>query len=242
MKLGWKRRLLSWVYPERCACCGEVIEAGTDLCARCREELPHQPLPLCRYCGSAKENCRCGKRRRPTDGVVSPFTYDGPARRAVQRLKKGVSPLETDTLAAFLVKTVRREYADVQFDAVTCVPKPNRELRKSDENASATLAQAVARQLGLPFEPLLDKVRETRPQKELSALERSGNLRGALDLRRDAAVTDRTLLLVDDVRTTGATLHECALILKIYGAKEVYAVTLTASGKEDPDGRHQNGN
>lgn len=246
MKLGFKRRALSWIFPERCAFCGCVIEAGSETCAHCAQTYELQELPLCHTCGESKKTCVCKRKAHVTDGIVSSFVYVGPAKRAVLRLKRGVSPEETATLARFMCETVRREYADVAFDAVVFVPKTKRELRKRGANSAAALAEEIAKQSGIPVWDALVKLYETRPQKELSALERSGNLHGVLDVAKGVSVERKTLLLVDDVRTTGATLRECALMLKIYGAKEVYAVTLAATrrkdGKEaDADGGNSNG-
>ena len=82
---------------------------------------------------------------------------------------------------------------------------------------------------------LLRKIIRTRPQKELSALERSGNLLGVFDVEPTADLEGKTVLLVDDVITTGATLDECAKMLKIYGAGEVYAATAAAALLKDDD-------
>ena len=81
----------------------------------------------------------------------------------------------------------------------------------------------------------LRKVSETRPQKELSAVERSGNLLGAFDVA-GADISGTRILLVDDLATTGSTLDECAKTLKVYGASQVYAVTAarTRFFKDDP--------
>ena len=89
------------------------------------------------------------------------------------------------------------------------------------------LVAVLSKRLALPYEPVLTKLTHTQPQKELTALRRRGNLLGVFDVCSD--VSGKTILLVDDVITTGATLDECAKMLKIFGAAEVYGVTAAAA-------------
>ena len=102
-----------------------------------------------------------------------------------------------------------------------------KDLRHRGYDQAAALAKALAAQIGVAYEPLLVKLTHTEPQKELSAVRRRGNLLGVFDVVGE--VSSRTVLLVDDVITTGSTLDECAKILKLYGADEVYAVTAAAA-------------
>ena len=85
----------------------------------------------------------------------------------------------------------------------------------------------MAKELGLPFKPLLEKVFETASQKSLPMIERSGNLLGAFNCL--ASVQDQKILLVDDLITTGSTLHEGAKMLKLYGALTVTALTFAGT-------------
>ena len=122
---------------------------------------------------------------------------------------------------------VRREYGGISFDFVTAVPLHKREFLNRGFNQSERLGQALAKWLDVPYETVLTKITTTAPQKELKAVERSGNLLGVFDVCGDVA--GKTILLVDDVITTGTTLDECAKMLKIFGAEEVYAVTAAAA-------------
>ena len=243
MRLGIRRRVLSWFFPERCAFCGTVIAAGSECCDRCRADVRRQEPPLCTLCGRSKSVCCCGGHTQAADGLVSVFVYEGPVRGAVSRLKNGNTPEELHFLAEQVAETVRREYGERAADAVTFVPRTRKEQRRRETNASERLARETARCLGLPCESVLAKVRETRPQKELTALEHGGNLRGALDVRPEAQVAGRTFLLIDDVCTTGSTVRECALMLKIYGAERVYAAALasTVYRKGEREGEHTHG-
>jgi ComF family protein len=149
------------------------------------------------------------------------------AQTGIYTLKSPGYRVTVDGFADEMVEMVRREYGGIAFDCVTAVPMHKRECRERGFNQAQRLAQAVALRLRLPYETLLTKITVTAPQKTLTAVERSGNLLGVFDVCGD--VSGKTILLVDDVITTGATLNECAKMLKLFGAHEVYAVTAAAA-------------
>lgn len=232
--VGWKRRLTAVLFPERCACCGEVVRVGEGCCAQCRAQLSRITPPVCPFCGRGREACCCRKHRRHFERCISPFYYEGAVRKGILRLKEEESWDTIRFLAAEMAEAVEREYAELRFDGVIPVPMTSRALKKRGFNQSFLLAEELGRCLSLPVWEPLQKLVDTRPQKALSAVERSGNVLGVFELTAGAAVAGKTLLLADDLVTTGATLDECAKMLKIYGADAVYAVTATATKpKED---------
>lgn len=231
-RLSFGRRLLAILFPERCAACGEVIAPGTGVCAACLAALPRVGTPVCPFCGLEKEWCRCRKRKRHFDRVVASFYYDGVASRGVLRMKESGDRPSAAFFAAEMAESVRQHYPDISFDGVVFVPSGRKMLRQRGFNPGELLAQELADMLGLPLLPALIKVVENAPQKSLSAIERSGNVLGVFDVAADCAVAGKTLLLADDIVTTGTTLDECAKMLKIYGAQAVYAVAATAARPE----------
>ena len=110
-----------------------------------------------------------------------------------------------------------------RFNAVVAVPLHRGRLAKRGFNQAEIIGRAVAGRIGAPFLDTLRAVRGTRDQVELTASSRRENVAGAFEAR--ARVAGR-VVLVDDVMTTGATLHECARVLKTNGTKEVHALTL----------------
>lgn len=240
---GLGRVLLGILLPERCPFCGDVVRIGEGVCAGCRTELPRQPEPICPRCGQSKEICGGKCREGYADGMTAPYVYRGTVRDAILRFKHSGTGLAAQTFAADMAASVTRQWPDLTFDAVVFVPMTKRELRRREYNQSEWLAREVGRRLGVPVWSALLKTIETRPQKSLSAQQRAANLRGVIDAAPDgrARLPGKRLLLVDDLATTGSTVQECALILKLYGAEEVYAVTLahtwpdkTNETKEDP--------
>ncbi len=225
------RRLMAIFFPERCAACGDVIVAGEGLCSVCRNTMPRIGVPVCPLCGLEKEWCDCKRRRRHYERVVAPWYYDGKGKDAVLRMKASGDPVAVSFFAEELADTVRQYYEEIPFDGVVFVPCTRRERRRRGYNPGEMVARATAKALELPLWPCLTKLIDTPSQKTLSAERRTGNLLGVFDVV-DELVADKTLLLVDDVVTTGATLDECAKMLKIYGARAVYAATVAATRKQ----------
>ena len=123
-----------------------------------------------------------------------------------------------------IADTIRKR-ATTTFDIVTFVPISPKKKKRRGFNQAELIAQKVAAELGVSFVPTLNKIISTDSQRTKSGRHRGGNVFGVYDLAKDVSVESKTILVVDDVRTTGATLSECADMLKIYGAKAVYAAS-----------------
>ena len=222
-------RLLDWLFPRRCGYCGRPVETGQHTCPRCRRELPRIGTPVCPLCGREKGACGCRQRRHDFRRCVAPFYYEGLAKRGILRLKLYGKAYAAEGFAAAMAETVRREYQGIVFDAVVPVPVSDRTRRERGYNQSEKLADALGKALGIPMAAVLIKVADNQPQRSLPASQRSGNVLGVFDCVPGLAVGGKTLLLVDDIFTTGATLQECAKMLKLYGAGEVYAVAAASA-------------
>lgn len=227
-------RILAVLFPERCAFCGEVIPAGTELCPACREEerLWRIRPPVCPFCGRETAGCICGRHRRLFERCVSAYSYCGAVRKGILRLKRQAKPDAVRFFADRMTEVIRREYGQTRFDGIVPVPLSRMALKKRGYDPNLWLAQELSKRLAVPVTAGLVKLYETRPQKELCARERSGNLLGAFDWRGDPSPEGRRFLLVDDVVTTGSTLEECAKMLKIYGAVQVLAASAAATRRE----------
>ena len=214
-------------FPHHCFLCNEVLYPHQRMCRECADTAPYILPPICERCGRSTDECHCGKHRRAFARCISPFYHKGVAQGGIYTLKSEGFDVTVVGFAAEMAEMVRREYGGIPFDFVTSVPLHKRELLDRGFNQAEKLGQALAKRLGIPYVTVLTKITVTAPQKELKAVERSGNLLGVFDVCGDVA--GKTILLVDDVITTGATLDECAKMLKIFGAEEVYAVTAAAA-------------
>lgn len=223
----WGQALKSVFFPHHCYLCNQVLYRHQRVCERCRQKAPYIYPPICERCGRGKDDCRCRKRRRSFERCVSPFYHKDVAAQGIYALKGYGYDATVNGFAGEMAEVVRREYGGIPFDLVTSVPLHKRDRRERGFDQAQKLGQAVAQRIYLPYEVTLRKITHTAPQKELKAVQRTGNLLGVFDVCAD--VSGKTILLVDDVITTGSTLDECAKMLKIYGAVEVYAVTAAAA-------------
>ena len=241
--------VLAVALAPRCASCTSVLGAPLEgpVCQPCWSQVRLLSAPLCRTCGDplpswrvlslALEHCpRCRRARSYADMGRTVGDYEGTLREIIHALKYD----GRRSLARPLGFLMRAAGADVLGDADCAVPVPlhaGRRLKRGFNQAAD-----LARHLDCPVVPALRRRRPTRPQTGLLAPARRRNVRDAFVLapfmsrtRRMRWLVDRVVVLVDDVRTTGATLDECARVLKHAGAREVR--TLTVARAAAPVGR-----
>jgi ComF family protein len=127
-----------------------------------------------------------------------------------------------EPLLQLAIAHFKAHFPTTTFDAILPVPLHRQRLMQREFNQASVLAQGLARYLNVPvLERLLVRVRSTRPQVELSGGERRQNVKRAFAVTAPTALTDKLVLVVDDVLTTGATLGEVARVLKDAGARQV---------------------
>ena len=226
-------RLLYALFPRRCKLCGEVVSLDEELCSECRK-AKRITGKICHKCGREVNGCIC-KEQKFSPGYQSfcaPYYFEGSRKNGVYRLKNSGFRELAPAMAEEIAAAVKLRFKDVVFDAVTFVPmRPARE-RKRGYNQGELLANEVAKLLGAPCEPLLKKVKNTHSQRKSDAAARKVNLYGAFDVIDPEKVKDKTVLIVDDVKTTGYSLSECAVMLNIYQAKAVYAAAFTVTNQK----------
>lgn len=211
------------LFPKRCELCGEVIEINQTVCNRCRT-LPLIKPPLCEYCGVSKDDCHCRKHKNEYKQIVAPYYYKDSIVTAIHRFKNNDMPFLCSRLGDDMYHCITELYSEIAFDAVSYVPLREFHQRTRGYNQSELLAQYVADKMNVPVFPMLKKVRYTGVQHHKSAAERKAAVFGSYDVSDEFKnlLDGKIILLIDDVKTTGSTLNECAKMLKIYGAKSVY--------------------
>ena len=194
---------------------GELQFLSDPVCSRCGFPLPDEPSPGA-ICGA------CAGRKPAYDSARAALVYDDHARRLVLDLKRGGRRDGLPVFARWMGAAAGAALAKADFLAPT--PMHWTRLASRSFNQAAWLAQALARASGKPWRPgALRRVKRRKSQEGLSASERRRNVGGAIEAGR---CTGKTVLVVDDVFTTGATLEACARALRKAGAAEVHAVTL----------------
>jgi len=194
-------------------CQGKVQVIGASVCDACG--LPQASMGLC-------ERCR---QSRPTFRLLRSWTvFESPVREALHRLKYrrdiGLGEALSNQMSGFI------ERLGWPIDALIPIPLGKKRLKERGYNQVAMVATPLSIQLGLDYRPFaLVRARETRSQVGLSAAERQENVRDAF-FADSVKIKGRTILLMDDVSTTGATLSSAAEALLESGAREVFAVTI----------------
>lgn len=229
------RVILDLVLPPLCLRCGAVIDEPQALCAGCWSAVTFLGPPCCETCGipfpypmpEGSQCAPCLARKPAFDRARSAVLYDDAARALVLGFKHADRIHATRAYATWMARAGR----DLLGNADLVVPVPLHRFRlwQRRYNQSALLAQALARKAGLPYRPdLLLRRRRTPSQGGLSRAERARNVRSAFRIGGSAkgAIEGRTIVLVDDVLTTGATASECAKTLKAAGAGAVHVITL----------------
>lgn len=237
--------LLNVLFPPRCAGCRTWSEPL--FCEACRYDLEVIAPPFCASCGAPFDAlakvlpdslcslCRDNRYHRAPllSARRAPFEYSGPIREAIHSLKYRGKTALAAPLAELIWSYARSEPAIAQalvsFELIVPIPlHPLRQWRRG-YNQSTLLAHELSLLTGIPSAQVLSRTRHTLPQIELNSDERAGNVRGAFSVNEKLwpeQADAQTVLLIDDVMTTGSTLQECARVLKSCGAGEVYALTL----------------
>jgi ComF family protein len=228
--------LVHFFLPSPCLGCGAPLPAGRAplaLCPPCRGALRPAPAPACDGCGVAlpaaalPAGFRCGAcRARPPAflRLVAPWSYAPPLDGVIRALKFGRLDFLGEDLAAAIFAGAPPAAGLAGCDLVVPVPLHWRRRLARGYNQAERIARPLARRLGVAIGAALARRRATPPQTTLGRDERRRNLRGAFAVRRPGRVRGRTVALVDDVVTTGATLDEAARCLLRAGAAAVVAV------------------
>ena len=225
------------LFPRRCPVCdGIVTPMGEKICASCLPVLKPVRAPWCMVCGKglAKEGELCEECK---NGKLHFFRraralYDYPSvALSIYRFKYGARREYKDFFGEEMAKYLGDFILSTGAQALIPIPLHKRRMRKRGYNQAAELSKVLGAKLGLPtYENLLFRVKNTKPQKQQNSKERQNNLKKAFLVRKND-VKLKTIILIDDIYTTGTTADEAAKALTEAGIPDVYVVTL-AGGME----------
>jgi len=234
---GLAEKIERLVFPAVCRHCGDPFREGLSnvLCGSCYASILPDADPRCRLCGTPLPpaafdgasllRCReCADRTSPLEEVRCFAAYDGALRLAHHFFKfEGMSSLGP-VLGRSMASIVPAEWIRWRFVLVPVPLSPDR-MRERGYNPAQILAREVSLAIRIPLRETLVKIGPRKPQMELGRSERRRSPRGAFHLGAGESVPPRAVL-VDDVTTTGATLEECARVLREAGCEEVRALLL----------------
>ncbi len=224
------RKITRIFFPERCGICKETIPFNQPFClCQGNEEIP-LGKDVCHGCAREKQDCCCEVQNNITlQHLAAVYTYEGLTKVKLHSFKfKGNKALSKE-FSLLMSERVATVFPNTDFDLVTFVPGDRASVKERGYNQSELLARGVGEKLFIPVEELLIKTEQTEKQHLLSQKNRIENLKGKFICREAFDLKGKTVLLCDDIKTTGATLHECCQAIITAGAKDVYCITVAVT-------------
>jgi ComF family protein len=236
------RSAIDVLLPPRCLATGEIVDAPGMVSPEIWPQLQFIEDPFCKTCGipfpfeiANDAICASCMEREPVfDATRSAVIYNEASRKMILAFKYGDRLHAVKTFAPWMMRAGQSLIN--QADYIVPVPLHNRRLRERRFNQSALLAQEIARNSSKSYIPdLLQRTRHTIPQQGLNYKERGKNVHGAFEVNKNhlPSIGGKTILLIDDVYTSGATLNECARVMKKAKATSVNVLTIARVTKEE---------
>lgn len=228
------RALASLFYPPICTICAANVGHEEYLCDACNSKLAPVVAPFCQTCSEpfsgaidgAFTCANCAHRTLEFESAIAVYRSRGIIRRVLHDFKYGRQIYLRHLVGSWLDAAFEDDRLRGQsFDLLVPVPLHPARQRERGFNQAALLAEIVGKNRTIPCRMALERVRYTTTQTAFDRAERMENLHNAFRLRKKMNVRELRVLLIDDVLTTGATLSECARVLKKAGASVVYAAT-----------------
>ena len=226
------------IYPDNCIICKRYLSAGSEegnLCLYCRQTIEFNRPPFCHHCSrhlvetNEQNLCpECLLHHHHFDRAWAAAIYNNTLKELIHLFKYKNKTLLRRDFAGILSAFIHDYNVDIgQFDIVVPIPLHTARLRERGYNQSELLAESLLKEFKIKpsFKNLVRK-RHTKNQALLKKKDRWTNIQGAFKIKRPEEFSRKSVLIVDDLLTTGTTLSEAALILKEAGAHKVCALTL----------------
>ncbi|MGN1419329.1 MAG: ComF family protein [Acutalibacteraceae bacterium] len=230
-----KEKIKRLFFPKRCVLCGKIVPIERDYCSCAGNSYVAVSTDFCPHCGADKENCVCKESGEIVfEHITAPFYYSGLAKIRLLELKFLPNKNESVFFAQKMSYRFAEAFSGAKIDFVTFVPMTKTERQKRGFNQSQLLAQGVAENLFLPCKSVLLKKSESIAQHILNREERMKNLEDCFKVPNENDVSGKTILLCDDIKTTGTTLRRCLDVLFDAGAKDVYCLCAAITDYASP--------
>lgn len=223
--------VLDLLYPAKlkCSICGRP--GAATACHICMASLDYLQGLTCLHCGkqlneqyqdSICPDCKTGVFHY--DRAYSCFAYSGMGKELIYKFKYEGKTQLAGTIAELMAERLRNEMLEI--DAIVPVPIHKNKLEARGFNQSYIIAQELGKRLRKPLIPCLVRTKETKEQYNLDKAQRYVNIIGAFSVELMYNIDKyKSILLVDDIYTTGSTVNECSKVLKKHGARKVYVIT-----------------
>jgi ComF family protein len=227
------KRILYGIFPKTCPMCDKVIRADMYICSRCEKKLKYVDEPKCKKCGKPilvdeQEYCMdCTKQNHLYEQGISAFVYSDEVKQSIYRFKyhnrRDYSGFYGMAVAKHFYKDIQRWNGDVLIP----VPIHHKKYIQRGYNQAKLLAKDISKWTNIPIDShLLQRVINTKPQKEMNIKGRSKNLESAFKITENV-VKYKKVIIVDDIYTTGSTIDACAKVLYDAGVEKIYFISLS---------------
>ena len=214
--------------------CDEIIPGfGKGICKECKGKLTYVQEPYCMKCGKPIENeekelCSdCERKNHNYDEGRSVFIYDEYMSRSIYRFKYNSKKEYALFYGEEISKSLGMKIKSWNPDALIPVPIHKSKLKKRGFNQAYLIAKEISKNLNIPInDKILIRKNQTKVQKNLGAKERENNLKKAFNVKKNS-VKLNTVVIIDDIYTTGSTIDAISTVLKESGVKKVYFITLS---------------
>ena len=218
------------LYPPKCIVCEEpILEYG--YCESCKGKVKTISADMCLSCGCEKKKCECNKKVYHFDGITAPFFNSDYAQMAVYDLKFKGNFNCLRTFSKEMAACVRKSFGIENIDCICYVPASKETLYKRGFNQSELFAKEIASLLKIKLKRnLIHKKKTVKTQhRNKTVADRYNNVRNGFKVTEQ--LNGKNVLLVDDIKTTGATIDECSRQLKFAGAEKVYCIVALITEK-----------
>ena len=236
-------RIGSLIFPAKCVSCGALLDERDEVfCRTCYDAYENAKQEICSRC--LKPRCRCtcpsfplgraGLGRLVKLYKYQPSDSDLPENRILYALKQKRLASVFDFLARDLSESVEEALTPKEKSSAVLVPCPRSHAakRKNGYDHTVELCRSLSRFTGFPVSRTLCRKSGGKMQKNLSGEDRRRNIKGRFFVKEPSELTGKTVLLVDDVTTSGATLLECRRVVKLAGVARVVPCVIAVSGRD----------
>ena len=225
------RTAVQWLFPLRCPVCdGIVTPYGEKICLECMGKLRLLTPPWCLKCGkklkNSEEYCEdCRKNRHKYIRGRALYEY-GSVSPSLYRFKYGGRREYADYYGEEICRYLKDFIREAAPDDLIPIPLHTSRRKNRGYNQAELIAEAISRYSGIPvYSNLLRRVKNTTPLKLQNPSERQNNLKKAFNIAQNDVKLE-TIIIIDDIYTTGSTIDEAAVTLKDAGVKNIYFITL----------------
>lgn len=225
-------------FPDVCPVCGRVIFPHEKICIECMGKIETIGEPKCEKCGKKLQNdeklfCTdCDEVNHVFDRGICIFNYKEEMKEVLYRFKYKNKRCYSDFFGYVGAKKYRKLFRQWKVKMIVPVPMYQKKQQRRGYNQAEEFARSLTEYTDIPMATdLIKRLRETKPQKGLNKEERYKNLKNAFGVNPEKAKGVNSVLLVDDIYTTGSTIDACAKVLKVAGVEKVYFMCV-AGGRD----------